>query len=88
MVERREITRTRVRRDVLIFKPDSVRAIDGTIRNLTTKGAGLSVPATPVGAPTFEMSFDSGRTMRACRLIWQRDDEIGVVFGRLERERP
>jgi hypothetical protein len=88
MVERREITRTRVRRDVLIFKPDSARAIDGTVRNLTAKGAGLSVAATPVGTPTFEMSFDSGRTLRACRLIWQRDDEIGVVFGRLKRERP
>ena len=88
MVERRKITRTRVRRDVLIFKPDSARAIDGTVRNLTAKGAGLSVPATPVGTPTFEMSFDLGRTMRACRLIWQRDDEIGVAFGRIKRERP
>ena len=60
MVERREITRTRVRRDVLIFKPDSARAIDGTVRNLTTKGAGLSVPATPVGpvAPVVPVPVD------------------------------
>ena len=41
MVERREITRTRVRREVLIFNPDLARAIDGTVRNLTAKGAGL-----------------------------------------------
>jgi hypothetical protein len=34
------------------------------------------------------MSFDSGRTMRACRVIWQSDNEIGVVFGRIKRERP
>jgi hypothetical protein len=85
MVERREIARTRVRRDVLIFKPDSARASDGTVRNLTAKGAGLSVPGMPVVAPTFEMSFDSGRTMRACRVIWQKDDEIGVVFSRQPR---
>jgi hypothetical protein len=88
MVERREITRTRVRRDVMIFKSDSVRATGSTVLNLTAKGAGLSVPATPVATPTFEMSFDSGRTMRACRVIWQRDDEIGVVFGRVNRDRP
>jgi len=88
MVERREITRTRVRRDVLIFKPDSARAIDGTVLNLTAKGAGLSVPATAVATPTIEMSFDSGRTMRACRVIWQSDNEIGVVFGRIKREPP
>jgi hypothetical protein len=88
MVERRAITRIRVRKDVLIFKPDSTRAIDGTGRNLTAKGAALSVPATSIGTPTFEMSFDSGRTMRTCRLIWQRHDEIGVVFGRLNCERP
>jgi hypothetical protein len=88
MVERRELARTRVRRDVLIFKPDSASAIEGTVRNLTAKGAGLSVPATPVATPTFEMSFDSGRTMRPCRVIWQREDEIGVVFGRINRECP
>jgi hypothetical protein len=88
MVERRELTRTGVRRDVLIFKPDSASAIDGTVRNLTAKGAGLSVPAPPVATPTFEMSFDSGRTMRACRVIWQREDEIGVVFGRTNGECP
>jgi hypothetical protein len=26
--------------------------------------------------------------MRACRVIWQSDNEIGVVFGRIKRERP
>jgi hypothetical protein len=88
MVERREITRTRVRRDVQIFKPGSARAIDGTVRNLTAKGAGLSVPATLVATPTFDMSFDSCRTMRGCRVIWQKDDLIGVVFDRTNRERP
>jgi hypothetical protein len=88
MVERRELPRTRVRRNVLIFKPDAGSAINGTVHNLTAKGAGLSVPEVPVATPAFEMSFDSGRTIRVCRVIWQIEDEIGVVFGRINREYP
>jgi hypothetical protein len=30
--------------------------------------------------PNFELSFDNFRSVRNCRLIWRRDDFIGIAF--------
>jgi hypothetical protein len=78
--DRRQRPRTCVNRTVMIMIPDRARAIICTVRDLTAKGARLSVP-TEQGFPvTFALSFDSLRSMRQCCMKWQRDQEIGVAF--------
>ena len=80
MKDRREITRTRVKRNVKVIIADRVPPFTCTVRDLTTKGAGLSIPTTQSLPTTFELSFDLFRTMRHCRMVWQRKLEIGVAF--------
>jgi hypothetical protein len=80
MKDRRDIARTRVRRNVEVLIADRVPPFTCTVHDLTTKGAGLSIPATQILPSTFELSFDSFRTMRHCRMVWQRKREIGVAF--------
>jgi hypothetical protein len=81
MDERREIQRTRILRDVRILIPGCAHPIESSIRNLTAKGAGLVI-YTAILPFTFYLSFDAFRTMGLCRLIWQRNDKVGVVFDR------
>lgn len=80
MEERREITRTHVQKNVQIVVADRVPPIDCVIRNVTSKGAGLSVLAAPGLPIEFEMSFDLWRSLRRCRLVWRRNKEVGVEF--------
>jgi hypothetical protein len=79
MVDRRQTARTRIKRNARIVISDGSR-IHCTVRDVTSKGASLSVP-TSLGLPvTFELSFDSCRSMRQCRTVWRGDKEIGVAF--------
>ena len=57
MKDRREITRTRVKRNVKVIIADRVPPFTCTVRDLTTKGAGLSIPTTQSLPTTFELSF-------------------------------
>jgi hypothetical protein len=55
--------------------------IDCTVRNLSNSGACLQV-SSPVGLPeTFELSFDSFRSVRRYRVRWRAVNKIGVSFG-------
>jgi hypothetical protein len=50
------------------------------VRNLSETGACLKVETT-FGIPDrFDVMFDVDKTIRACRLIWHRDRQIGVEF--------
>lgn len=55
--------------------------IDGTIRNLSAKGAKLQVPSV-VGIPdTFDLFLDgAAHTRQPCRVKWRTLREIGVEF--------
>ena len=79
MDERREFQRTRVLRAVQLLIPGHANTVEGTVRNLTAKGAGLSI-YTAVLPLTFYLSFDAFRTTRLCRLIWRRTEKIGIMF--------
>jgi hypothetical protein len=81
MDERREIQRTRVLRTVQLHIPGHANAVESSVRNLTAKGAGLTI-YTAILPLTFYLSFDAFRTMRLCRLIWRRNDKVGVMFDR------
>jgi ribosomal protein S1 len=82
--ERRDVTRTRVSRSAKIIPPRRGSMIHCTVQNITSSGACLKL-ANTYGLPeTFELTFEQGRTRRACRVVWRTDDELGVAFEEAE----
>ena len=78
--DRRNVARTRVRRNAKIIVPRRSPIIHCTVQNITDGGACLKV-ANTYGVPeTFELTFEHGRTRRACRVVWRTADEVGVAF--------
>ena len=79
MLERRRIPRTR------IFAPAKV--ISSTllgrvcvVRNITSLGALLEFDCVTVLPTVFNLTFDSARTLRFCRMAWRTRTKIGVEF--------
>ena len=82
--ERRDVTRTRVSRGAKIIPPRRGSMIHCTVQNITSSGACLKL-ANTYGLPeTFELTFEHGRTRRACRVVWRTNDELGVAFEEAE----
>ena len=81
VIEKRKIPRTRISKAAkLIFDAPFVAVIDCTVRNVTSRGAGVKLSAAITLPDTFELSFDSGRTCRRCELMWRVGDEVGISF--------
>ena len=56
-------------------------AIDCTVRNLSDTGAALSVES-PVGIPSeFNMVILSDDVNRRCRVVWRKENRIGITFA-------
>jgi len=81
MQERRQAPRTRVLKAAqLIFDPHC-SVIDCIVCDLSIGGACLQMP-NPAGLPeAFELSFDSFRSARRCRVRWRTENNIGVSFS-------
>jgi hypothetical protein len=80
MEERRRVQRTRVLRAATIIFNHRSSTIDCVVRNLTNVGARLHVASTAGIPANFALTFDGGRSSRACRMVWSRDDRLGVIF--------
>ena len=79
-LERRTVQRTRVLRNAKIIVPRRSPVIHCTVLNITSGGACLEV-ANTFGVPdSFELTFESGRTRRRCRVAWRTADQLGVAF--------
>jgi len=79
--DRRGVTRTKVLRSAKIIVPRRSPVIHCTVQNLTDGGACLKV-ANTFGVPaTFDLTFEHGRTRRACRVVWRTHDQLGVAFA-------
>ena len=78
--ERRNVTRTRISRNAKIIAPRRTSVIHCTVQNITSGGACLKVANTYGMPDTFELTFEHGRTRRACRVVWRTADELGVAF--------
>jgi hypothetical protein len=78
--ERRTVTRTRISRSAKIIAPRRTSIIHCTVQNITSGGACLKVANTYGMPDTFELTFEHGRTRRACRVVWRTADELGVAF--------
>jgi len=78
--DRRLVQRTRISRNAKIIAPHRTSVIHCTVQDITSGGACLKV-ANSYGMPhEFELTFEHGRTRRACRVVWWTEDTIGVAF--------
>ena len=79
MQERRTNQRQRV------FKAGTIefdgRAIDCTIRNVSSVGAALEV-ASPAGIPhKVTLNMATRNTRQQCYIVWRKERRIGVTFA-------
>jgi hypothetical protein len=80
MDERRALRRTRVLRNAKIIDPERSPMLHCTVLNITSAGACLTMASTDGMPPTFELTFEHGRTRRVCRVIWRTAEKVGVAF--------
>jgi hypothetical protein len=85
MDDRRNVKRTRVLRSAKIIVPRRSPVIHCTVQNITSGGACLKLANTSGVPDTFDLTFEHGRTRRACRVAWRTHDELGVAFLGEER---
>jgi hypothetical protein len=80
MEDRRKVQRTRVLRSAKIIVPRRSPVIHCTVQNITDTGACLKLANTWGLPDTFDLTFEHGRTRRACRVIWRTHDKLGISF--------
>jgi len=79
MLERRRSVRLRVLKSVkLIIGKSSI--IDCVVGNLTNVGARVLISNTIDLPKRLEMTFDKGKTIRSCRIVWRAKKETGIEF--------
>jgi methyl-accepting chemotaxis protein len=79
MQERRNFARTFVRKRARIYLEDSSE-IDCLVLDLTNAGAGIQVANLKDVPEALDLTFDLGRSIRSCRLVWRTLDRMGVEF--------
>lgn len=79
-------TRTLFGGKIVLNNKSSV--INCTVRNLSREGACLQVENT-MGVPShFDLQVAGEASSRACQLVWQTGDRVGVLFTERARARP
>jgi hypothetical protein len=81
MQEHRRFHRTRVTARAQIILRDS-SIIECAVHDLTLVGAGISAAPMSNISDRFDLTFDGARSLRPCRLVWRKLDQIGVEFIR------
>ncbi len=79
MLERRQFPRTHVFKDAKIVSAERV-PVSCIVRNLGNHGACLQLSSTAGLPAEFDLSFDTGLTLRKCRVAWQTITNVGVSF--------
>jgi PilZ domain len=81
MNERRDVGRTRIRRNAeIVIARRGAGKTQCTVHDLTSSGACLTLASTHQVPDTFELTFDKGRSRRPCRVKWRTGDRLGVSF--------
>ena len=79
-VERRSMGRTRINRNALLFFRGQTGVFSCCVRDVTNPGAGIRLERLNVLPLEFDLSFDNFRTVRECRLVWRKNDFVGVTL--------
>jgi hypothetical protein len=81
MLERRRVPRMRVFKGAK-FVVGTSSIIDCTVRDLSNVGARAQL-SNAIDLPgKVDMTFDGGRSLRPCRIVWRTFNETGVEFSR------
>jgi hypothetical protein len=81
MQERRRIPRTRIFAIAKAIGRHPIRPHNCVVRNISSLGARLEFATTTAIPSIFELTFDAGRTLRVCHVVWRTMTEIGVEFS-------
>jgi PilZ domain len=79
MDEKRKSARRRVLKSGTI--EFETGAYSCAIRNLSENGAALEVPYTPPVPHEFELVMQADQVRRRCRVIWRKENRLGVAFA-------
>lgn len=80
-MERRKHPRLRTLKAARILLNQHHSVLDCTVRNVSACGACLSVAST-VGIPErFDVIFEADHSVRACRMVWHKERQVGVEFA-------
>lgn len=79
MQERRKSFRSRVLKSAKIVVGSS-SVIDCVVHNLTNVGARVEVSNSASLPENIHLTFDRGRSLRPCRIIWRKVDATGLEF--------
>jgi hypothetical protein len=81
MQENRNDRRQRALKAGRIVFNNRFSAMDCTVRNLSPSGAMLLI-AGPQGIPdAFELELDAGTVTHICKVMWRKEDRLGVRFA-------
>jgi PilZ domain len=84
MDENRRAPRRRVIKSATIEFDCS--AYSCAIRNLSEVGAALDVPFALAIPHEFTLIMDTNQVSRRCRVIWRKDDRLGVAFEHADNQ--
>ena len=79
MKDRRRFPRTNCFKAATI--KSSGQTISCVVRNISAEGAGLQFSYSGALPAEFDLSFNTGRQMRQCRVIWCTPREAGISFA-------
>ncbi len=79
MLEHRLFPRTKVFKGAKLILAGRV-TVSCVVGDLSNHGACLHLPSTADLPAEFDLSFDSGHTLRKCRITWQTHTSVGVSF--------
>jgi hypothetical protein len=79
MLDRRCFQRTKVFKgaQLVLAGRSTIRCI---VRDLSNHGACLQLTSTAGLPAEFDLTFDTGHTLRKCRIAWQNLTNVGVSF--------
>jgi hypothetical protein len=80
MLERRRIPRTRTVTAAKALTQHHPFPYGCSVRDVSSLGARLEFRTTATLPNIFELTFDAGRTLRICHVIWRTTTEVGVEF--------
>ena len=80
MFERRRVHRTKIFKAATLILAGCL-TVDGIVRDLSNHGACLQLASTAGLPDEFDLTFDAGRTLRRCHIVWQSACNVGVRFG-------
>jgi len=85
MAEKRRAKRSRVLKSAIIqFECGAYSCV---VRNFSEVGAALEIPYAALIPHEFELILDKDQMYRHCRVIWRKENRLGVRFGQVDGPR-